>query len=435
MESAKELMFTGLTADNAVENVDIIKNLIVNHDRSSMLEAKQYYENKGENNFLKKLIRQKINYLLGKPITVKNGGEIDWSFLKELARKASIEGVSWLHVFVDTKGAFRTRVIDGHEIIPIYDTDFNTDIVEIIRYYQIAVVTNTVKSIRTRVELWDNEKVVYYIEDDEGNYILDIGIPNPIWHFTKSYSVLNKIFKTDLVGWGAPPFIPLYNNDEQQSDWADIEKLVKAYNKTMSGFTEAIDDLKDSLLLIKDKSYTDYLELKEMIEKYRMLPVDDTGDAKYISPEVIEGAREKALAILKDNIYDFGMGIDTRKIADGGNLTNVAIRARLSDLDLKADEFSGEIYKFSELLMNFYIAYKQKSKIVSFKKYNLEITFNKNVIINTTELLDSIVKQKGIISDYTLLVNHPWVTDPKKELEMIDNETLGLIRDIPKGSG
>jgi SPP1 family phage portal protein len=424
--------FTELTADTIITTPDIIRNLIVTHDRASKLEAKEYYENReGANNFLKKLIRQKINYLLGKPISVDKELELDFDdFLKPWGREASIQGVSWLHVYVDGRGQFATRVIPGHEIIPIYDPVFNTDIVEIIRYYQIEVIRERggMKVLRTRAEVWDSEKVTYYQEDDEGMYALDFTVLNPVYHFTKASYLLNKVFKVDKSGWGAPPFVPLYNNDERASDFADIRTLVKAYDSVLDNFNSNIEALQDSLLLIKDKSYTQYAELLELIKEYKILPVEETGDAKYLTLDIPTEAREKILSIYKTNIYEFGMGVDTRKLADGSALTNYVVKARMIDLDMKANEFAAELNKAIAILLNFYNSFKNRTSITVFKKKNneVDISFNKNILINETEILTAMVPHVGLVSRETWLKNHPWVTDVAAEMERLDHEELGF---------
>ena len=405
-----------LMADKAVQDSNVIKNLIQTHDRFEMLEAREYYErDKGENNFLRKLIRQKTNYLLAKPLTLNEKLKINIDFLLELSREASIEGVAWLHPYIDKKGNFKTRVIKGHEIIPIYDTEFGTDIIQIVRYYAIEVVDNDRVTTRYRVEIWDDQKVTYYQQDAEGNFFIELGIANPQYHFSTIYSVLDKGYKTEFTGWGIVPFIPLYNNDEYSSDFEDISTLVKGYNSALKGFNDNIEGLQDSLLLIKDKSYTKYSDLMDMIKKYRILPVDETGDAKYLTLDIPVEARDKILSIFKENIYEFGMGVDTRKLSEGNNLTNVVLKARYADLDLKANEFSVEIIKMFNKLMEFYNIYFKTNVI-------LEIIFNKTVIFNETEQIDNVVKSKGLVSERTLLSNHPWVTDVEKELIEIESD-------------
>lgn len=401
-----------LTADDVITSSNIIKNLIQTHDTTAMQEAKDYYNNvTGENNFLRKLIRQKVNYLLAKPLTLDQEVKIEFDFLTDLGRQASIQGVSWLHPYIDKKGKLNVRVIEGLEVIPIYDTEFQKDIVQIIRYYAIEVVENERLTTRYRVEVWDDQKVTYYQENAEGNYLFELGVINPQYHFQMDYKVLDQVVKTEFVGWGVVPFFPLYNNEEKMSDFEDIKTLVKSYNSTLTGLATNIDDFQDSLLLIKDKSYTKYSELMAIIKEFKILPVDDTGDAKYLTLEIPVEARDRMLNILKENIYEFGMGVDTRKLAEGNNLTNVVLKAKYADLDLKANEFSVEIIKCLKQLFNIYNP-----------NLKVNIEFNKTVIFNESEQIDNVIKSKGTVSNETLMINHPWVKDVKKEMSKIEEE-------------
>ena len=52
----------------------------------------------------------------------------------------------------------------------------------------------------------------------------------------------------------------------------------------------------------------------------------------------------------------------------------------------------------------------------------LELTFNRSIIINLKETIESVVASKGIISDRTAITNHPWVDNIDAELKQITKE-------------
>ena len=43
-------------------------------------------------------------------------------------------------------------------------------------------------------------------------------------------------------------------------------------------------------------------------------------------------------------------------------------------------------------------------------------------MINETEAIDNCTKSKGIISDETIVKNHPWIDDPEEELKRLKAE-------------
>jgi hypothetical protein len=55
------------------------------------------------------------------------------------------------------------------------------------------------------------------------------------------------------------------------------------------------------------------------------------------------------------------------------------------------------------------------------------------MIINQIEMMETLIKQKGIISDTTLLENHPLVDDIEMELERIEEQNEANPVVIPVG--
>lgn len=64
-------------------------------------------------------------------------------------------------------------------------------------------------------------------------------------------------------------------------------------------------------------------------------------------------------------------------------------------------------------------------KIIENKDYTnkeVEFIFNKSMITNETEKIENCANSVGMISNKTILANHPWVRDTDEELEQIENE-------------
>ena len=61
---------------------------------------------------------------------------------------------------------------------------------------------------------------------------------------------------------------------------------------------------------------------------------------------------------------------------------------------------------------------------------DVNIIFNRDILINEGEAIDNIAKSEGVISDETRLKQHPWVDDPVKELEKIKAEKEQAVADI-----
>jgi SPP1 family phage portal protein len=137
-------------------------------------------------------------------------------------------------------------------------------------------------------------------------------------------------------------------------------------------------------------------------------------------------ARKEAKEGLGKDIFTFGQGVNPNNL-EGGNITNVVIKARFANLDLKADQFKDEIIAFIYRMLYFINVYR------SLKNENeieiKEITFDRSMIMNEVELLNANNNQRGNVSEDTRLSNHPWVDDPEKEKAKMDSEGSGYNLD------
>ena len=56
----------------------------------------------------------------------------------------------------------------------------------------------------------------------------------------------------------------------------------------------------------------------------------------------------------------------------------------------------------------------------SYPDCEIDITFNRDVAINESQAIADCAASKGIISDETIVKNHPWVEDATEELALLN---------------
>ena len=66
---------------------------------------------------------------------------------------------------------------------------------------------------------------------------------------------------------------------------------------------------------------------------------------------------------------------------------------------------------------------------------DVEFIFNKLTPVNESEVIDNCRNSVGIISNETIVSNHPWTLDTNEELERLKKEQAELMPDfvIPNG--
>ena len=66
----------------------------------------------------------------------------------------------------------------------------------------------------------------------------------------------------------------------------------------------------------------------------------------------------------------------------------------------------------------------------NFNEDDIDIIFNKDILINESQAIEDCQKSVGIISTETIVAQHPWVNDSKTELEKVKREKESSIEEI-----
>lgn len=428
----------------------IIKEYIDNHDTDSMLEGVRYYRKENDilervlyrydehgnkiqdefapNNtipsgFHKLLVDQKVGYLTGEPISVGGTDEIAVEktneylgnefedLMPELVKHASNKGIEWLHPYIDDEGNFDYIRIPAQEGIPIYDNTKRKNLLAFIRYYHLDDET-------IKIEYWDEKTVTFY-EIIDGKVVLDNSDedrPNPMPHFYYRSGESNTGY-----GWGKVPFIGFKNNEECLSDLNLYKALVDAFDLTMSDATNTIQKAQNFFYILKGYEASDMQTFYKNLQMYMGVAVSEDGDvdAKQVEPPM--NSIDSILDRYSNNIFNDGMGVDTDLEKFGNNPSGVALKNLYSFLDMKSSIMER---KFTKALHKFLWFIAEYDSMVGggFDPETVTFTFNKSMLSNEAEQIEMFVSQGGQISNETALDNHPWVKDPKKEMERIQED-------------
>ena len=141
---------------------------------------------------------------------------------------------------------------------------------------------------------------------------------------------------------------------------------------------------------------------------------DGSGSGATAEPHTIEvpyAARQAALNLLERALYNDYMALDMASLT-GGSLTNVAIRAAMANLNLKADRYEWQVRHFmQELLTLLHLETK-------------EIHFKRQAIANESELVADIQNMRQDIDQRTALRLNPYIAD-----EEIGRLVRGMVQE------
>lgn len=439
--------------DNSPKVTEIIQNYIANHQLNldKMKQGERYYykendindrvlymyDNDGEkvvddeatNNklssgFHKLLVDQKVAYLVGEPITVSSKSDKDIEpvidllgddfddVIPDLATSASNKGKEWLHPYIDEQGFFDYVIIPAEEVIPIYDNTKRKNLMAVIRLYKLDDGT-------TKVELWDELTVTFY-EMINGTVVLDASYEEPIQpHFYVG---------EEGVGWKKVPFIKFANNSKEASDLLFYKDLIDNYDSQTSNTSNTLEEVQQFLYVIKGYADTDIKQAVTNFRRKKGVAVDAEGGVDILQGDVPITSMDTFLNRLTKDIYAFGMGVNVDTDKFGNNPTGVALKNLYSLLDMKASVLERKFEKSLRELVWFICEYLGPiTSQMNFDYKDIQFTFNKSMLVNELELVNMAQASKGVISDETIINNHPWVTDPQQELDRLAEKERRMV--------
>ena len=405
---------------------------------------------KNVNAFLKILVDQKTAYLVSKEPTIRIAGAeestqkkayekilcdfADDSFnevLQDLVTGASCKGFEALHIYYDNNGDLQYCIVPANEIIAVYDTSNQNELLEVIRYYDITVVENGQKYIRKKVEWWTKQNVTYYIEKQSNLFVKDTSISvNPAPHYWSVTTVDNFQKKKQGHSWGRVPFLLLKNNRNSSTDLEHIKGLIDAYDLISSEGTNNFLDLVELYWVIYGfggDSASSTLKKLQINKAVNMMSSGSDGRIEAKQVELPVAGRLEFLKMLRKDIFHFGMGVDTDSDKFGNAPSGVSLKFQYTLLDQKAGNMIAKLRKVIKELLWFVTEDYNSKHNTAYDANDIQIDINKNIITNDVEMVNMIQASKGIVSDKTLLAVHPFVSDVNAEMQEIEAQEQKAI--------
>lgn len=409
-------------------------------------EVKNLSNNKLAHAFMSKLTKQKVNYLLAKPLSLQTDNDaflealndyINKAFLKSLkntGRESVINGIAWMQVYYNLAGRLSFKRIPSEEVIPFWADADHTVLDGIIRYYVIIrYLPNGEKKAIVKVEYYTVNGVWYYEKTDGGLK------PDPekgsglYGHFMVQAPQTDEegkakvdengtpLYEQVQATWDRVPFIAFKYNSDEVSLLKWIKPLIDDYDINTSDTSNNLQDTPNSIKVVKNYDGTDKGEFVQNLATYRTAFVSGDGDMTSVETKLDITAIDSHLDRLRKDIYEAGSGVDTQTI-DLGNASGVALKFRYADLDTDIQDMASEFTDALEQLIWFIKVDLLNNGKGDFTMEDVEIVFNTDFIINEAEVIQDCANSAGIVSDETILSNHPWVKDVGAEMERLKAE-------------
>jgi SPP1 family phage portal protein len=388
--------------------------------------------NKNIDNVYRRMVKQKNNYLFGKPFAVDTdndaytdilNGFFDKRFLrtlKTIGRDFLNCGIAWLYIYYDEQGELKFKRFRPYEVIPEWKDIDHTELDSLIRFYQVDEWDGYKDSKVTKVEYYKPDGI-YYFESFGGTIE-----PCEPYH-TPYFSIGEQGYN-----WDKLPFVAFKYNQEEQPLIQCCKSLQDGLNQIISAFEDVMEeDTRNTILVLVNYDGENLAEFRKNLATYGAVKVRSSeganGDVRTLQVEVNAENYKAIIEVFKRAIIENCMGFDAKDTRMGGSPNQMNIQSMYSDIDLDASDTEVECQAAFESLMYFINLHLINSGLGDFSNESVTITFNTDLPMDETSKIQNIKNSVGIVSDETLLANHPWVADPKAELERVNEQKLADI--------
>lgn len=382
-----------------------------------------------------KMVNQKTNYLFGQPFTLECKNDqyaeilkhvFDKRFMRILKRAGKAVyngGIAWLFPCYNTAGEFTFKVFPAYEILPFWKDSEHTELQGAIRLYMVDGYDKNIPVIVEKVEVYDMHGIHRYILDGT-TLIPDLTVDSQ----TEGYvtATISKGTKK-VLNWAKIPLIPLKCNEAEIPLLKKVKSLQDGINVMLSDFQNNMqEDARNTILVLTNYDGADLGEFRRNLATYGAVKVRCDGDTKggvdTLEVQVNADNYKAILEVFKKALIENAMGYDAKDDRLGGNANQMNIQSMYSDIDLDANDTETEFQAGFEDILWFVNKHLANSGQGNFDGEDVTIIFNRDIMMNESEIIDNCQKSIEILSDETIIGQHPWVDNPQLEIERLKNQ-------------
>lgn len=401
-------------------------------ERGDLEVIKNVPNNRIVDNQYKKMVNQKNNYLLGQPISVQCENKEYAKLLKKIFNKKFQKllksvgedslncGLGWLFVYYDEKGNLTFKRLKPFEILPGWKDAEHTILDYAIRIYEVIAYENKTEKIMQKVEVYDDKGIHYFNLDGS-----ELTPTEPF--FNNYFTVINENGKEEGYNWEKIPLIPFKYNDKEIPLIKMVKSLQDGLNLITSNFQNVMEeDTRNTILVLVNYDGEKLGDFRRNLAQYgavKVRTVDGApGDLKTLQVEVNADNYKAIIEIFKKAIIENAMGYDAKDDRLAGNPNQMNIQSMYSDIDLDANGMETEYQAAFEELLWFINCHFANTGLGDFEDEEVDIIFNRDILISESDVIKNCQLSAGILSDETIVSQHPWVDDPQLELERIKKQ-------------
>ena len=223
------------------------------------------------------------------------------------------------------------------------------------------------------------------------------------------------------------PLIPFKANDKEQPLLLKCKQLQDALNTIMTIFMNRTEeDAYNTVIILKNYDGENVGKFRRNmlasgVVKVRTVDGAD-GGIDTLAIDVNPENFELIAKLLKKAIIENCGGFDVKDERMNGNPNQMNIQSMYADIEITANGLETEFSASFEELLWFVAMHLKQTNVGDFENEKADVIFNRDMMVNESEVIDNCQKSGGLISNETILKNHPWIDDPQAEMERLETE-------------
>ena len=413
MKTYQDLLKVG---ENEKDRKDFVKALINEHKSSHDYKiAKEAYEYFCHRNVTINEYRKLLYDMTGKAIpdnysaNFKMASRHFYRFIVQEVQYLLGNGVTWGEESTEEKLGTKNKSFDsqlkkaakaalwGRASYGFYDKDH----VEVFDYLEFVPLFDEMDgSMKAGVRFWQIDsgkpmKATLYEIDGFTKYVYDPKSETTEYDEQKRGYIQNLVMTEadgaeiyDEQNYPTFPIVPLWANDEHQSEIVGLREQIDCFDLIKSGFANDVDDASVIYWTIQNAGGMTDIDLAKFVKRMKTIKAavvqDDGAKAESHTQEVPYASREALLDRLENDLYKDAMALDVDRISDGA-VTATQIKAAYEDLNIKCDDFEYQVLEFIQ-------------GILAIAGVEDEASFTRSQLVNQTELVTAILQSGSYLS-------------------------------------
>lgn len=350
-----------------------------------------------------------VGYFVGEPVTYTSNEEIAnlkmiFEYNDEqdenttIAKNCSIYGKAYELVYIDNSGNVRFVALDPREVIPVYGSTLDNELIGAVRFYMNRDLVFGVDEMI--VEVYTDKEIIRY---KTGDAVADLHFLDRKQH-----------------GFNSVPIVEYRNNDDCYGDFEGVMTLIDAYDALVSDDLNDFEYFVDAYLALY--GYTAEPEDIAKMKQQRVLLMDNDSKAEWLVKKGDSQGVETTKERLERDIHKFSKTPNNNDKNFGGNTSGVAMKYKLLGTENIASIKERKLKKGLQRRLELISGILSVLSRPSFDWMGVDITFTRNIPINEDDVANMIKNLNGIVSKETLASQLPFVEDAEEEMKKLNQE-------------